>query len=402
MEEQNAKQQLLRTQPNFNRKKEKNIRKSNVLFHTILLILISSFGGFLLSLTGLSIGWMVGTLITAAFFSFLRPRFLQMPDNGSGLPKYWLFIGQCILGIELGQKINVSVVSIFKEHGVTILAILLLSILFTFISGYVLWKFSHLDILTSFFGTAPGGLSAMPGIAEEVGANTAVVSLIQTMRIFLVVLTVPIAVSLWGDTASFSAVSSGVSLEPSNFEMSQLVWTLVLALTAWAGYYLGKILKFPAPWLLGSMASVSLIQLGSSSYIGYELSAWWPDSLIIFSQILIAASIGSRFQREMLFGLKKTLLISLLSTIGLISAMFLCAIFVSNLTGISLITAVLAFAPGGIAEMTTTSVVLNADSTFVLAVQVLRVVIVCLVLPPFFKLLHGWDERKKMRVHAHI
>lgn len=241
----------------------------------------------------------------------------------------------------------------------------------------------------------------MPGIAEEVGANTAVVSLIQTMRIFLVVLTVPIVVSLWIDTTSYSAVSSKFSVEASNFEIGQLVWTLVLALTAWGGYYLGKVLKFPAPWLLGSMVSVALVQLGSSSYIGYELTAWWPESPIIFSQILIAASIGSRFQREMLIGLKKTLLISLFSTIGLISAMFLCAIFVSNLTEISLVTAVLAFAPGGIAEMTTTSVVLHADSTFVLAVQVLRVVIVCLVLPPFFRLMHVWDVRKKMRSHVH-
>ncbi|PLR66186.1 AbrB family transcriptional regulator [Bacillus sp. UMB0893] len=378
------------------------MQKSNVLFHRISFIILSSIGGLLLSLTGLSIGWMIGTLLTAALLSFLRPRFLQLHDKGAGLPKYWLFIGQCILGMELGQKINVSAVSIFKEHGATILAILLLSILFTLLSGFVLWKFSHLDILTSFFGTAPGGLSAMPGIAEEVGANTAVVSLIQTMRIFLVVLTVPIVVSLWIDSTAYSAVSSHFTVEPPNFKIGQLVWTLVLAFTAWGGYYLGKILKFPAPWLLGSMVSVSLVQLGSSSFIGYELTAWWPESLIIFSQILIAASIGSRFQKEMLIGLKKTLLISLLSTIGLISAMFLCAIFVSNLTGISLVTAVLAFAPGGIAEMTTTSVVLHADSTFVLSVQVLRVVIVCLVLPPFFRLLHVRDARKKMRSHAHI
>ncbi len=37
----------------------------------------------------------------------------------------------------------------------------------------------------------------MPGMAEEVGANTAVVSIIQTMRVFLVVLAVPLFVVYW-------------------------------------------------------------------------------------------------------------------------------------------------------------------------------------------------------------
>ena len=46
-------------------------------------------------------------------------------------------------------------------------------------------------ILYSFVGTAPGGLSAMPGIAQEVGANTAIVSLVQMIRVLLVVMTIP-------------------------------------------------------------------------------------------------------------------------------------------------------------------------------------------------------------------
>ena len=43
---------------------------------------------------------------------------------------------------------------------------------------------------------------------------------------------------------------------------------------------------------------------------------------------------------------------------------------VAEVTGITfLLTSVLAFAPGGVAEMATTAVVLHADSTFVVTVQ---------------------------------
>ena len=84
-----------------------------------------------------------------------------------------------------------SVISIFKENWLIVGVMLLLSVVFAMLSGFVLWRFSKTDMLTSFVGTAPGGLSAMPGIAQEVGANTAIVSLVQMIRVLLVVMTIP-------------------------------------------------------------------------------------------------------------------------------------------------------------------------------------------------------------------
>lgn len=370
------------------------MKRNITFFRSLWFISISSLGGFFLSLTGLSIGWMIGTFLMAALLSFLKPSLLRHDANQKGVPKYWLFMGQCILGIELGQKINLSFLHIFKEYWMTIILMLLLSIFFSLLSGFVLWKYSKTDMLTSFFGTAPGGLSAMPGIADEVGANTAVVSIIQTMRVFLVILIIPIIVSSWAsspvDHIAFPVQTA------SAFEVEKLLWTVVLVGIAYGGYRLGKYLKFPAPWLIGSMLGVAVVQSFGSLYMGHDMVSWWPYVVITLSQIFIAASIGSRFHKSMFIGLKQTIIVAFLSTIGLIFSMIMCAIFVSKVTGIALITAVLAFAPGGIAEMTTTSVVLNADSTFVVAVQVLRIIIVCVILPPFFRLLNHWEHKKHL------
>lgn len=374
------------------------MKRNSTFFRSVWFIAISSLGGFLLSLTDLSIGWMIGTFLAAALLSFLRPSLLRRDANQKGVPKYWLFIGQCILGIELGQKINLSFLHIFKEYWLTIILMLLLSIFFSLLSGFVLWKYSKTDMLTSFFGTAPGGLSAMPGIAEEVGANTAVVSIIQTMRIFLVILIIPIIVSFWASNQVDQVTFSAQTVSP--FKWENLLWTLVLVGIAYGGYHLGKYLKFPAPWLIGSMVGVAVVQSFGSLYLGHDMVSWWPYIVITLSQIFIAASIGSRFHKSMFIGLKQTIMVAFLSTMGLIFSMIMCAFFVSKVTGIALITAVLAFAPGGIAEMTTTSVVLNADSTFVVAVQVLRVIIVCVILPPFFRLLNYWEHKKHLSSQA--
>ncbi|MBI0581272.1 AbrB family transcriptional regulator [Neobacillus cucumis] len=367
----------------------------NTFLLSVCFILISSLGGFLISLTGLSIGWMIGTFLAAAFLSFWRPSFLKGKENQKGMPKYWLFMGQFILGIHLGQKINLTFLHVFKENWLAIILMLLLSIIFSLLSGLVLWKYSNTDMMTSFFGTAPGGLSAMPGIAEEAGANTAVVSIIQTMRVFLVILMIPLITSISASHSGNSANHASLPvLADPGFKIEMLLWTFVFMGFAYAGYWLIKFLRFPAPWLIGSMVGVAIGQSLASFMIGSDIVSWWPHEVIILSQIMIAASIGSRFQKSMFIGLKRTIIVSFLSTVGLIFSMFMCAVLVAKITGISLITSILAFAPGGIAEMTTTSVVLHGDSTFVVAVQVLRILIICVILPQFFRLLNYLEQKK--------
>ncbi|WP_028401025.1 AbrB family transcriptional regulator [Ectobacillus panaciterrae] len=361
------------------------MKKEKVFFQNIGFIVLSGIGGYILSLTGISIGWMIGSLIMSGFLSFWQPAWLRMNKNQNGIQKYWLFIGQWTLGIELGQRINTAVLHTFREHWMTIIIMLFVSILLSLLSGFALWRFSQTDMLTSFIGTAPGGLSAMPGIAQEAGANTAVVSLTQTIRVLLVTGTIPIFVSYW-NTNNMGHEHGTSTIHPS-FEIHSLLWTGVLVIVASVGYFIGKHLKFPSPWLLGSMLGVALIQTIVGSYKEHDMIAWWPHWLIILSQILMGSSIGSRLNKKMFIGVKRMLVVSLLGSLALTISMFLCAFFVSKLTGIAWNTSVLAFAPGGIAEMATTAAVLHADSTFVVAVQVLRVLLVIMMLPPFFRLL---------------
>src|SRR4051812_11079841 len=118
--------------------------KLNVRFNqSVLFILISCIGGFLLSLTGLGIGWMIGTIVLAAFLSFRQPTWLKITHVPNGLPSYWLKIGQMFLAVELGRQINLSVLHTFSQNWVTILIMLLLSIIFSLVSGVILWKFSQ-------------------------------------------------------------------------------------------------------------------------------------------------------------------------------------------------------------------------------------------------------------------
>ncbi|MCY7531168.1 AbrB family transcriptional regulator [Bacillus altitudinis] len=373
------------------------MKQGNSLRTDLILIAVSGLGGFLLSLTGMSIGWMIGTLMTAAFIALRRPALFQRKGkNTLRIHSRWLLLGQFILGIELGQKMNMKVLHIFAENWLPVSFMLVFSILLAMLSGFVLWKLSKTDMLTSFVGTAPGGLSAMPGIAQEVGANTAVVSLVQTIRVLMVVLTIPFTV-FYLNTKSQSdvVVAQGSTFSSGVFTISNISWTAALILGAWLMSRLAVRLHFPAPWLIGSMLGVAALQVGAGALTGHDLIPYWPAQANIASQVFLGATIGSKMNKQMFVGLKNTLIVAVVSSAGLIAATVLSSIAIAEITGISVITAILAFSPGGIAEMATTAVTLHEDSTFVVAVQVVRIILVIAMLPPFFRFLHHvWAKRQ--------
>ncbi|MFT8317783.1 MAG: AbrB family transcriptional regulator [Sporolactobacillus sp.] len=351
----------------------------------LIYLLLSAIGGLLLALTGLSIGWMVGTLIASAVLSLWRPKWIARLNGKAGLEGYWLRMGQLLLGVQIGEQINQTIVHVFAKEWPIILFMLIVSIALSLLSGWLVYRYSQADLVTSLYGTTPGGLSSMLGIAADVGANMAVVSIIQTLRVILVVGTIPLCVSLISGTHtehhSVQTVAAGLNLH----SFTGLLLALFLAL---AGSMVAKKLHFPAPWLLGSMLGLSLTRMLSGPLLGDEWTIWWPREMIIAAQIMIGATVGARLNRKMFAGLLRTTLIGFISSVGLTLVMLLAALIVSRVTSLGNIATILAFAPGGIAEMAATSVVLHADPTFVVTVQVLRMLSIVLLLPPFFAYLH--------------
>ncbi|WP_239431146.1 AbrB family transcriptional regulator [Sporosarcina sp. ACRSL] len=358
-----------------------------LVISSLLILTFCTVGGAALTVLDLSVGWMIGSLLVSVLLFNAGPIKKQVEIVRGEIMGNWLKIGQLLLGIELGLQLNLSILITIKNNIIPIASTIVLSLLFSLGSGFLLFKFCKVDKLTSFYSTAPGGLSAMPGMAHEAGANTGVVTILQTMRILLVVISIPIFISIsQNPIGEVKVTGSGYDLYLNKSDID-FIWTLILFVIAFGGVALVKRLRFPVPWLIGSMMVVAFARTFYSLSLGDEFTAFWPEEVMVISQIMIGASIGSFFNKIMFTGIRKVLLFSFLSTIGLIFIMMLCAYMVSILTGIPFVTTALAFAPGGVAEMTTASVILQADPLFVVAVQILRVLIVNITLPPLFSYL---------------
>ena len=159
-----------------------------------------------------------------------------------------------------------------------------------------------------------------------------------------------------------------------------------MGLSAWGGSYFGKLLKLPAPLLVRGMICVAIVQSLVSIFLGYDLLVWWPESIMILSQILIAFSIGSRFQKVCSLGVKN--LYDCICKHHWFNFSHVCmCLFCGRSNWYYIVNFCFAFAPGGVVNGNN-GCGSSRTLTFVVTVQVLRIVVVILILPPFFRLLN--------------
>lgn len=137
------------------------------------------------------------------------------------------------------------------------------------------------DAGTAYFASVIGGASEMAVFAERMGARVDLVAAAHSLRVMVVVVTLPFAYQFAGLHGSEPAPALGVGFEPAGF-----VW---LALATAAGSLLMLWLRQPNPWVLGSLA-VSLALTAS----GHALSSL-PPGLSQAAQLAIGVSLGTRF-----------------------------------------------------------------------------------------------------------
>lgn len=363
-------------------------QQRNRLLQNIVVLLIGSVGGFLLSLTGLSVGWMLGTMLLLGILSVQRPAVVAQVLPQQGLLPIWKQVGQLLLAVQVGQQMTESVVKIFAAAWLPVTVVLLVSLITSVLLGLFLWRYSGDSLLTCLYAITPGGVSNMPTIAQEVGANAITVSIVQTMRILLVVSIIPFFAMEWRGEGGAAQMGLATGAHVPATSGHSLLWTVCLVLAAIAGSFLGKTCNVPAPRLVGGMIGVAVVQFAVSSWNGADLLPWFPSWIKIIAQLFLGASIGTALQRDMFVGMGRTVLVGLVTALCLVLIMLGCSLCVSALYGVPVITSILAFAPGGVAEMAITAVVLQADASFVVAAQTLRLIFIFLILPPLFRLLH--------------
>jgi len=303
------------------------------------------------------LAWLLGAMISCGLGALLRlplamPAFARPPMTAT-------------IGAMLGSSFSPAIFEHLRTWIISLCGLVFFIMSAAAVAYIYFRKVGELDHPTAFFSAMPGGLIEMVTLGAERGGDERMISLIHAARIFLVVLCLPFVIQLITGHEIARGSSNYVPLVA--VEPVDLVWFLA-AIVGGAG--VGVLLRLPARFLLAPMlVSAALHMLGFSDFV-------LPSAALAAAQIVIGSTVGCRFVNTAPGLILKVLGLSLGSTVLLLSVSLGFALVVSKLTGDQFVGTVLAYSPGGVAEMSLIALSLGIEVPFVVFHHIIRVLLV--------------------------
>ena len=233
--------------------------------------------------------------------------------------------------------------------------------------------------MTAICSSIPGGLTAVVLISGSLGADERNVALAQSLRIAFVVCMAPVvAFGLMGYTAP----------EHDLYVGQKLISLPDFALLVGSSFALMWLLRnsgIPILPMICPLIASAILRLGG--FIDGILPHW----LVEVGLLVLGAGVGTRFAGVPVRRLLSYGALTFGGTAVLMGVAAIMALIVSALTGLELIALLLAYAPGGVAEMSLIAFAIDADSGFVAVHHIVRIVFVMISVP----LLAAWVARAR-------
>nr|WP_315597774.1 AbrB family transcriptional regulator [uncultured Cupriavidus sp.] len=279
-------------------------------------------------------------------------------------------IAQAITGTAIASTLHLAELFDAVSDGLVVLGVALTIGSATTV-GWLLVRYSSLPGTTGAWGSLPGAASIMGALASENGGNGILVSLMQYLRVVLVVVTGPLVAHAIVDAhpVAPSAIAAATHTSTSPW----LLGTLTAIGIAAVGCWLGTRLRILAGAFLVPMA------LGAIWVTAVPIPVVVPSPLLGACFAILGWTIGLQFRRDLLRPLVVSLPIMLAAIVAMMTLCSATAWLISAISGVSFLTAYLATSPGGVESIVAIALGTDADMNFVVASQTLRLfsVVLC-------------------------
>ena len=333
----------------------------------VFALFLGAVSGYICNLASLPLPWMLG-----AMFVNIIAALIGLPIAG---PTKLRPIVAVVIGVMLGSSFTPTIfdqISLWAPSLIFMALYLLIAALV--IIPYYRWV-GGFDTSTAYFAGMPGGLMEMMIIGKEMGADERSIILAHTSRIVLVVA----LVAVWFRVVQGIDLSdrSQFGIPFSQIPASELIILTVVGVT---GYFAGRILRLPAPMLLGPILVSAAVHL---SGIVHNPP---PRELVIIAQIFLGTIVGCRFINTEPKAILQAIWLGLGATTLMLTLTIGFAVVLHEIFEQSLEQLVLAYSPGGLAEMGLVALAMNADIAYVASHHLVRISFVMLLAPTLFRL----------------
>lgn len=328
------------------------------------LALVSAGLGLGLGAAGLPSSYLFGALVAGLAAALVWPGALEVPDRA--------FIGaQAITGVVLGAYLDSDSLQAVAGAWLPVTVVSAGTLGLSLLAGRVLARTTECDDTTAELGLVAGGATGIVVMADELGADSRLVAFMQYARVLVVVLLTPIVAALafpGHETGSAAAQGTPV-IGPAQW------WAIVIAIAA-LGAVAGRAVGLPNAALMGPLLVSGAITLTAPKGT-FDV----PGLLREGAFMAIGAQVGLRFTTDTIRQVGRLLVPVLLAILGVIVGCFGLAVLLHLTTSASLADAYLATTPGGLYAVVAVAFGVNADTTFIVAVQGLRLLVMILLAP---------------------
>lgn len=325
-----------------------------------VLLAVSALAAACLQSIRLPAALLLGPLVAAVL--------VQAAGGTVKVPRPCLVAAQAIIGLLVARSITAPIVAGFAAHWPVFFGVVILS---TAASVAIGWTMSRLRIVpgtTAVWGMLPGAATAMMLMAEAYGADYRLVAFMQYLRVVLVALAASVVALLF--THGGGGRFAGGYFPP--IHLADFAATLAVALV---GAGLGFVARVPAGVLLGPLALGAV--LNTLGWVTIEL----PPVVLIASYAMLGWNTGLRFTRDVLAVAVRAFPQSLGATALLMGFCGLLAWLLVVFLHVDPLTAYLATSPGGVDAAAIIASTTKVDTSFVMALQTLRVIVLLVIGP---------------------
>jgi membrane AbrB-like protein len=278
---------------------------------------------------------------------------------------------QAVIGVVIGVLAQPGTLAELAPQWLPVLLVTLATLAVSMAAGLLLGLRRGVSPLTGMLALTAGGASGLVAISRDLGADERVVAVVQYVRVGVVTALMPLLAALvFGASAGTGAPAAGSGGAPWYVDIG------FLAVCAVVGLGLARLVRLPAGGLLGPMVVAIALNLA-----GWSFGAQPPDLLVELAYAVIGWQAGVRFTRRSLRLVLGVLPLAGALILAVIAACAGFGLLLSAATGATVLDGYLATTPGGVYAVLATAISSGGDVTFVVAVQVLRVIAMLLVAP---------------------
>lgn len=330
------------------------------MIHVLMTFAVAGFGVGTFFFFDLPLPWLLGPI-----FACLAAALIGVPLKGIKVLNESM---RTILGVAVGATLTPAVIVTLPAMWPTLLLVpvMVAAIGFTGVPYFRrIWGF---DFPTAYYSTMPGGLQDMLIFGEEAGGNIRTLSLVHATRVSVIVVALPFLLQGIWDADLSNPPGKPVSTIPWH----QLALMAACAIIGWRG---AKWLGMFGASILGPLLLTAVVTMAGFIENRPPAEAIWA------AQFFIGMTIGAKYagvtmqevRRDLAAGFGFCVILIILTIV------FVEGIYMAGLAPGQEV--LLAFAPGGQAELTVLALIVGADMAFVVAHHILRIFTVILGAP---------------------